>query len=85
MMKWKRVENKLPKQNGDILMYDKITHGIILDRNDRREYELEKPIEIMITGKYEDGKFFEYDEGEWIETHPTHWMPLPKPPKGSGE
>lgn len=76
-MEWISVEEKLPNNNDDVLVYNP-KDGIAIG-----DFEFSN-----VSGYYEkDGSYFITDSG-WTTQYdwapymcPTHWMPLPVPPK----
>ncbi len=67
MTEWQPIETA-PKDETEFLGY----HGPNVCCPDVSVYKIEKK------------KFLEYADGFWVEQYkkPTHWMPMPKPPKG---
>jgi hypothetical protein len=67
MSEWISVEDSLPEEGRQVLLYWKES------------------------GHIEDGAFYEFEtgtgwyhvlfDGESLNCEPTHWMPLPEPPK----
>lgn len=76
-MEWISVEDRLPTNDDDVLVYNP-KDGISIG-----EFDLAK-----VHGYYEeDGSYFITNSGweteySWAPyMSPTHWMPLPEPPK----
>lgn len=76
-MEWIKCSERLPNDDEDVLIYD-YRDGIGIGF-----YEYSN-----VSGYYEkDGSFFITNSGwevsyDWARhMDPTHWMPLPKPPK----
>jgi hypothetical protein len=69
-MEWISVKKKLPKAGETVLGYWVFGSDI---PNSGANYEV-----VTFTGKY----WHEPTDDEDDYVPPTHWMPLPKPPKG---
>lgn len=83
MSEWISVEDRLPKENGDYIIY--LNDGNPVFDKDIFYKDL-VVINIINTAKYDCGKWFYYDDDEWdITDIVTHWMPLPEPPRMEGE
>lgn len=75
MSEWIRVDERLPSVSSNVLCVGVDSEGEFL-----------APVAATL---HEDGKFicgykFGGDRvvGFYVETLPTHWMPMPNPPKG---
>lgn len=69
MTEWQPIETA-PKDGSElllayILMHDDLPHQLVVGRWDDEFVEFREPL------RYEQP----------LETQPTHWMPLPEPPK----
>lgn len=52
--------------------------AIILIRHENDIFEGQP---IIMQGVYADNGFFDYYDSTYVDSDPTHWMPLPQPPK----
>lgn len=71
---WKDIEGA-PRDGTDLLLWvGQQRHG--------------KP-PVVIAGYFDNGDSQGWaspeNEDEWILSNPTHWQPLPTPPKGAGD
>lgn len=77
-MEWIRVEDRLPEQGTPVLTVSEDLGSSPVVAFIRREesYSLRFYIAYTFHG--------ERDIGFHFQTFPTHWMPLPEPPKTKG-
>ena len=68
-MKWISVKDKLPEYSGEFINI-KCSKMAIISNGD-----------YVTTSFYEDGSWVDAFDGLPLEKTPTHWMPLPEPPK----
>lgn len=70
MSEWSSVKDRLPEINKDVLMY------FAVEKNMAVGFLQEIDEHVTFWGAYPDG-------GWWTscDCEPTHWMPLPEPPK----
>ena len=69
-MKWIPVTERLPSLNDDVLMYFKDDDNMAVGYLDDVDED------ITMWSAYSDGGY--YTDCDYV---PTHWMPLPEPPK----
>lgn len=68
MNDWISIEDKMPENNSEVLIYIE-DYGILLAHYNYMPYKR--------YGFWSEGGGFEYEE-QWF---PKYWMPLPNPPK----
>lgn len=73
MSKWLSIEDRLPEKQNDVLMYFASGNMAVGFWHDQDEY-------ITFWRAYTDDEFYTD-----CDCMPTHWMPLPEPPKEEKE
>jgi hypothetical protein len=74
-MEWISVKDRLPEHRKDCLKhFDDISNYYLVCRNEG--------VEAVMEARFIAGKFITERYGKEYEfTNPTHWRPLPEPPK----
>ena len=73
-MEWISVKDRLPEIDHEVL----IIYTIGKDDNEFNVYETARVDNVT---EYSNGKVADWRRDGYSSVKPTHWMPLPEPPK----